>query len=118
MTPPPGLSTLTPLPGPNVSELPPITAFTFTARTPENTPLTNWVSTSKNPDPMIIPAFVEANYEREKWSPDPRKSEKLHQIRKQRLRGFEDRRKELLSSKMLQTGKGEGLKGMKNEEGM
>ncbi|GJV19150.1 hypothetical protein Tco_1368170 [Tanacetum coccineum] len=66
MTPPPGFSTLTPLPGPKASELPPITASTFTARTLENTPLTNRVSTLNNPDPMINPAFIKANYEKER----------------------------------------------------
>nr|GEX45921.1 putative reverse transcriptase domain, ribonuclease H-like domain protein [Tanacetum cinerariifolium] len=64
MTPPPSFLTLTPLPGPNASELPPITASTFTIRTLENTSLINHASTSNNPDPMISPAFVEANYER------------------------------------------------------
>ncbi|GKD61650.1 hypothetical protein Tco_1299159 [Tanacetum coccineum] len=64
ITPPPlGFSTLTPLTGPNVNEHPPITASTFIARTPENTPLANRASTSANPDPMISTAFVEANYE-------------------------------------------------------
>ncbi|GJV13601.1 hypothetical protein Tco_1355142 [Tanacetum coccineum] len=63
MTPPPGFSTLTPLPGPNVSELQPITASTFNTRTPKNAPLTNHASTSNNPDLMISPALVEANYE-------------------------------------------------------
>ncbi|GKA30259.1 hypothetical protein Tco_0716564 [Tanacetum coccineum] len=62
MTPPLGFSTLNPLPGPNVSELPPITASTFTARTPKNTSLINQASTSNNPDPMISPTFVKANY--------------------------------------------------------
>ncbi|GJS93169.1 hypothetical protein Tco_0800137 [Tanacetum coccineum] len=32
-------------------------------RSPENTPLANRTSTSANPDPVISPAFVEANYE-------------------------------------------------------
>ncbi|GKF87809.1 hypothetical protein Tco_0258686 [Tanacetum coccineum] len=58
-----GFSTLTPLPGPNVGELPPITVSTFIARTPENTPLTNHASTSANPDPAISQAFIEANNE-------------------------------------------------------
>ncbi|GJT10046.1 hypothetical protein Tco_0857088 [Tanacetum coccineum] len=49
-TPPPGFSTLTPLPGANVGELPPITAFPFTTRSPENTPLAYRASTSANPD--------------------------------------------------------------------
>ncbi|GJT19022.1 hypothetical protein Tco_0877728, partial [Tanacetum coccineum] len=61
MTPPPGFSTLTPIPSSN--ELPPITVSTFTATTLENTPLNNHASTSANPDPMISTAFVEANYE-------------------------------------------------------
>ncbi|GJW83696.1 hypothetical protein Tco_0156841 [Tanacetum coccineum] len=63
MTPPPGFSTLTPLPGPNASELPPITTSTFSSRTLENAPLTNRASTSNNPEPMISPAFVEVSYE-------------------------------------------------------
>ncbi|GJW88387.1 hypothetical protein Tco_0163727 [Tanacetum coccineum] len=58
-----GFSTLTPLPGPNVGELPPITVSTFIARTPENMPLTNHASTSANPDPAISLTFVEVNYE-------------------------------------------------------
>ncbi|GJT80981.1 hypothetical protein Tco_1055323 [Tanacetum coccineum] len=62
-TPPPGFSTLTPLPGPNVGELPPLTVSTFTARSPENTPLTNRASTSTNLDHVICSAFIEANYE-------------------------------------------------------
>ncbi|GKC30710.1 hypothetical protein Tco_1038004, partial [Tanacetum coccineum] len=34
-----------------------------TPGTPENAPLTNRASTSNNPEPMISPGFVEANYE-------------------------------------------------------
>ncbi|GJR06566.1 hypothetical protein Tco_0529550 [Tanacetum coccineum] len=60
-----GFSTLTPLPVPNVGELPPITASTFTTRSPDNTQLSNHASTSANPDLVISPAFIEANYERE-----------------------------------------------------
>ncbi|GKD83342.1 hypothetical protein Tco_1350181 [Tanacetum coccineum] len=62
-TSPSGFSTLTPLPGPKVGELPPITASTFTVRSLENTPLTNRTSTSANPNLVIKPTFVEANYE-------------------------------------------------------
>ncbi|GJX49241.1 hypothetical protein Tco_0276086 [Tanacetum coccineum] len=62
-SPPPGFATLTPIPGPSVGELPPITVSTFTVRTPENTPLTNYASTSANPNPLISPAFIEANDE-------------------------------------------------------
>ncbi|GJR42938.1 hypothetical protein Tco_1311041 [Tanacetum coccineum] len=36
---------------------------TFTARSPDNTPLANRASTSANLDPMISTTFVEANYE-------------------------------------------------------
>ncbi|GJZ03437.1 hypothetical protein Tco_0536712 [Tanacetum coccineum] len=73
MTPPPGFSTLTPILGPNVNELPPTIISTFTAITPENTPLTHHSSTSANLDLMISPAFVEPVYEvlesalREQW---------------------------------------------------
>nr|GEV15644.1 Gag-Pol polyprotein [Tanacetum cinerariifolium] len=56
-------STLTPLSCPNVGELPPITASTFITRSSDNTPLVHRASTSANPDPVISPAFVEANYE-------------------------------------------------------
>ncbi|GJX48984.1 hypothetical protein Tco_0275829 [Tanacetum coccineum] len=62
-TPPLSFLTLTPLPGPNVGELPPITDFTFTTKSPENTPLTNRASTLGNPNPMISTAFVEAKNE-------------------------------------------------------
>nr|GEU84145.1 ribonuclease H-like domain-containing protein [Tanacetum cinerariifolium] len=58
-----GFLTLTPLPGQNVGELPPITAFTFTTNSPENTTLTNRASTSANPDHVNNPAFIEANYD-------------------------------------------------------
>ncbi|GJW74721.1 hypothetical protein Tco_0134091 [Tanacetum coccineum] len=61
LTPPLGFSTLTPIPSSN--ELPPITVSTFTTTTLENTSLNNRVSTSANPDTMIFPTFVEANYE-------------------------------------------------------
>nr|GEU90915.1 hypothetical protein [Tanacetum cinerariifolium] len=63
MTSPPGFSTLTPIPGPNTNELPPITTSTFTVRSIKNTPLAYRAFTSANHDPMISPAFVEANYE-------------------------------------------------------
>ncbi|GJQ99971.1 reverse transcriptase domain-containing protein [Tanacetum coccineum] len=46
-----------------MGEFPPITASTFTARSLENTQLANRASTSAILDPMISPAFVEANYE-------------------------------------------------------
>ncbi|GJY93602.1 hypothetical protein Tco_0509384 [Tanacetum coccineum] len=62
-SPPPGFLTLTPLPNPNVGELPPITASTFTTRSLNNTPLANRASTSTNYNPAISPTFVEANYE-------------------------------------------------------
>ncbi|GJW37100.1 hypothetical protein Tco_0060020 [Tanacetum coccineum] len=61
-TPPSGISTLTPLAGPNLGELPPIIASTFTIRSPKNTLLTNRASTSANRDPVISPTFMEANY--------------------------------------------------------
>ncbi|GJW66319.1 hypothetical protein Tco_0120743 [Tanacetum coccineum] len=41
----------------------PTTTTMFAATTPENTPIAYRASTSTNPNPVIIPAFVEANYE-------------------------------------------------------
>ncbi|GJX89848.1 hypothetical protein Tco_0343174 [Tanacetum coccineum] len=61
--PPPDFSTLTPIPNVSTSELPPVTTSVFAATTPENTPLAYHASTSANPNPMISPAFIEANYE-------------------------------------------------------
>ncbi|GJS18293.1 hypothetical protein Tco_0412765 [Tanacetum coccineum] len=63
MAPPLGFSTLTPIPGPNASELPHITTFTFTVKSPENMQLAYRASTSANLNPLISPAFTEANYE-------------------------------------------------------
>nr|GEU39948.1 hypothetical protein [Tanacetum cinerariifolium] len=62
ITPPSGFSTLTSIPNVSTSELSPVTPFVFSATTPENTSLTYRASTSANPNPMISPAFVEANY--------------------------------------------------------
>ncbi|GKC01768.1 hypothetical protein Tco_0987904 [Tanacetum coccineum] len=45
------------------SERLPMTTTVFVATTPENTPSAYRASTSANPNPMISPAFVEANYE-------------------------------------------------------
>ncbi|GJU90113.1 hypothetical protein Tco_1302536 [Tanacetum coccineum] len=41
----------------------PITTTMFAATTPENTPMAYRASTSSNHNPLISPAFVEANYE-------------------------------------------------------
>nr|GEX88788.1 hypothetical protein [Tanacetum cinerariifolium] len=51
ITPPPGFSAI------------PITTTMFAATTPENTPMDYRASTSANLNPVISPAFVEANYE-------------------------------------------------------
>ncbi|GKD88195.1 hypothetical protein Tco_1363702 [Tanacetum coccineum] len=63
ITPPPGFSTLTPIPNVGTSELPLVTTSVFAATTPENTPLAYHASTSANPNPMICHVFIEANYE-------------------------------------------------------
>nr|GEV40735.1 DNA-directed DNA polymerase [Tanacetum cinerariifolium] len=49
-------------PPPGFSEIP-ITTTMFAATTPENTPIAYHASTSTNPNLVISPAFVEANYE-------------------------------------------------------
>ncbi|GJS15309.1 hypothetical protein Tco_0409781 [Tanacetum coccineum] len=51
ITPPPGFSAI------------PITTTMFAATTPENMPMAYRTSTSANPNPMISPAFIEANYQ-------------------------------------------------------
>ena len=63
VTPPPGFSTLTPLPTTDPNGLPPITVSTFTTRSHLETTPNHHASTSANPGPAISPAFVEANYE-------------------------------------------------------
>nr|GEV00862.1 reverse transcriptase domain-containing protein [Tanacetum cinerariifolium] len=63
ITPPTGFSTPIPILNVSTSELPPITTSIFTATTPENTLLSYRASTSANPNPMISPDFIEANYE-------------------------------------------------------
>ncbi|GKE59998.1 hypothetical protein Tco_1510365 [Tanacetum coccineum] len=51
ITPPPGFSAIL------------ITTIMFPATTPENTPMAYHASTLANPNPVISPAFVKANYE-------------------------------------------------------
>ncbi|GJV94060.1 hypothetical protein Tco_1541873 [Tanacetum coccineum] len=63
MTPPPGFSTPPQIPNINTSERPPVTTTVFAATTPKNTPFAYRASTSANPNYMISPNFVEANYE-------------------------------------------------------
>ncbi|GJR77698.1 hypothetical protein Tco_0090063 [Tanacetum coccineum] len=63
MTPPPGFSTPPQIPNNTTSERPPVTITEFAATTPEYTSFACYASTSANPNPIISPAFVEANYE-------------------------------------------------------
>ena len=89
ITPPPGFSSLTPLPVTDTNNLPPITASTFTTRSnPEITP-NHHASTSANPEPIISPAFVDANYE---------ELESLLRARRRQNRNTEMRRELVYSS--------------------
>ncbi|GJR82467.1 hypothetical protein Tco_0153252 [Tanacetum coccineum] len=63
MMPPPGFSTPPQIPNNTTSERPPVITTMFAATTPENKPFAYRASTLANPNPMISPAFVEANYE-------------------------------------------------------
>ncbi|GKC94651.1 reverse transcriptase domain-containing protein [Tanacetum coccineum] len=63
MTPLPGYSTPPQIPNITTSERPLVTTTVFAATTPENTPFSYHASTLINPNPMISPVFVEANYE-------------------------------------------------------
>ncbi|GJU85719.1 hypothetical protein Tco_1293265 [Tanacetum coccineum] len=82
MTPPPGFSTPPQIPNNTTSERPPVITTVFDATTPENTPFTFRASTSANRNPMISPAFVDANYE----VLESLLRERLRQIRNEALR--------------------------------
>ncbi|GJR53467.1 hypothetical protein Tco_1403988 [Tanacetum coccineum] len=63
MTPPPGFSTPPQIPNNTTSKRPHVIIIVFAATTPENMLFAYRASTSANPNPMISPTFVEANYE-------------------------------------------------------
>ncbi|GKB02091.1 reverse transcriptase domain-containing protein [Tanacetum coccineum] len=106
MTPPLGFSTPPQIPNNTTSERPLVTTTVFAATTLENTLFAYHASTSTNPNPMISPDFVEANYEildydeEREMEPrtDPRREAtsalrlRSHVVRRQRQRvvGFED----------------------------
>ncbi|GKA87025.1 hypothetical protein Tco_0808736 [Tanacetum coccineum] len=56
-------STSPQIPNNTTSERSPMVTTVFAATTPENMPFAYHASTSTNPNPMIKPAFVKANYE-------------------------------------------------------
>ncbi|GJS51892.1 putative reverse transcriptase domain-containing protein [Tanacetum coccineum] len=62
MTPPSGFLTPPQIPNINTTERPHVTTTVFAATTPENTSFAYLASTLANPNPIISPAFVEANY--------------------------------------------------------
>ncbi|GJS25413.1 hypothetical protein Tco_0454045 [Tanacetum coccineum] len=61
-TPPSGFSTLTQLPNTNTNDLPSIIASTLTTRSHPVTHPLHRASTLANPEPVISPAFIEANF--------------------------------------------------------
>ncbi|GKB48490.1 reverse transcriptase domain-containing protein [Tanacetum coccineum] len=63
MTPPPGFSISPQITNNTTSKRSHIITTVFVATTPENTPFAYRASTSTNPNHIISPAFVEANYE-------------------------------------------------------
>nr|GEX27287.1 hypothetical protein [Tanacetum cinerariifolium] len=63
MTPPPSFSTSPQIPNNTTVERSPMITTVFATTTPENTLFAYCASTSTNPNPMISPTFVEANYE-------------------------------------------------------
>nr|GEV36086.1 reverse transcriptase domain-containing protein [Tanacetum cinerariifolium] len=63
MTPPPGFSTSPQIPNNTTVERSPMINTLFATTTLENTSFAYCASTSTNPNPMISPTFVEANYE-------------------------------------------------------
>ncbi|GJT10554.1 hypothetical protein Tco_0857596 [Tanacetum coccineum] len=104
MMPPPGFSTPPQIPNNTTSERPPVITTMFFATTPENMPFAYRASTSANLNPMISPAFVEANYEdydeEREMEPRPEPNREAtptlrlrsHVVRRQRERvvGFEE----------------------------
>ncbi|GJW80085.1 hypothetical protein Tco_0144060 [Tanacetum coccineum] len=50
------------------NERSPMITTVFAATTPKNMPFAYRASSSTNPNPMISPAFVEENYESERWN--------------------------------------------------
>ncbi|GJZ62968.1 hypothetical protein Tco_0619389 [Tanacetum coccineum] len=60
---PPGFSTPPQIPNNTTSERPTMITTMFAATTLENMPFAYRASTSANPNPIISPAFVEANCE-------------------------------------------------------
>nr|GEV97992.1 reverse transcriptase domain-containing protein [Tanacetum cinerariifolium] len=91
MMPPPGFSTPPRIPNNTTSERSPVITTVFATTTPENTPFAYRASTSDNPNPMISPAFVEANYEREM---EPRLEPNRQAIPTLRPRSFVVQRKQ------------------------
>ncbi|GJW51563.1 hypothetical protein Tco_0092914 [Tanacetum coccineum] len=63
ITSPSGFSTPPQIPNNTTSERPPVITTVFSATTPKNTSYAYRASILANPNPMISPAFVEANYE-------------------------------------------------------
>ncbi|GKA82052.1 hypothetical protein Tco_0788800 [Tanacetum coccineum] len=61
-SPPPDFLTPPQIPNNTTNERPPVITTVF-ATTPENTPFAYCASISTNPNPMISPTFMEANYE-------------------------------------------------------
>ncbi|GJR30255.1 hypothetical protein Tco_1106487 [Tanacetum coccineum] len=105
-----------------MGELPPITVSTFTARIPENTPLTNHASTSANPDPLISPSFVEANYEEydeeREIEPRPARDRDTTPVLQTGSPHAWRQRGRVIDLKMLCTGIRAGLKGNPRVEGL
>ncbi|GJZ53920.1 hypothetical protein Tco_0608805 [Tanacetum coccineum] len=118
MTPLPGFSTPSQIPNNTPSKISLVITTVFAANTPENTLFAYRASTSANPNPMISPAFVEANYEvlesllrerrSEKWNQDLSPTGKLLQPFGQGLLWSVGNEKELWDLRKHRTGKEAG----------
>ncbi|GKG09702.1 hypothetical protein Tco_0338448, partial [Tanacetum coccineum] len=104
MTPPPGFSISPQITNNTTSKRSHIITTVFVATTPENTPFTYRASTSTNPNHMLSPAFVEANYEdydeeremeprpepNREATPTPRPRSHVVHGQRERVMGFEE----------------------------
>ncbi|GJR11998.1 hypothetical protein Tco_0794650 [Tanacetum coccineum] len=120
MTPPPCFSTPPQIPNNTTSERPPVITTVFSATTPENTPFAYRASTSANPNPMISPAFVEANYEDydEEREMEPRPEPNREATQTLRPRSLVVRRQQERVVGIEEAPNREGNRGGRNDEGI
>ncbi|GKE61123.1 hypothetical protein Tco_1511490, partial [Tanacetum coccineum] len=120
MTPLPGFSTPPQIPNNTTNERSHVITNVFSTTTPENTPFAYRASTSANPNPMISPAFVEANYEDydEEREMEPRPEPNKEATPTLRPRSFVVHRQRERVVGIEEAPNREGSRGGRNDEGI